>query len=160
MELFMHSKYPNKESLVFTANNARFTYKQLDNEVNKAANWLGKNGVAKEMWLRSLKETRTVTAPSAKVLRRDKDNFMYFVDLVGDTFRWNGEIVSTQHTVIGIHHIDTPYSALDLGGQVSDVLPMYAGVHEANVYGVRVPGSEGRAGMAALSASSEFDVKG
>ncbi|KAJ3245524.1 hypothetical protein HDU78_009133 [Chytriomyces hyalinus] len=67
---------------------------------------------------------------------RDKDNFMY----VGDTFRWNGEIVSTQ--------------------QVSDGLPMYAGVHEANAYGLRVPGSEGRAGMAALSASSEFDVKG
>ncbi|TPX63576.1 hypothetical protein CcCBS67573_g08642 [Chytriomyces confervae] len=71
---------------------------------------------------------------------RDKDNYMYFVDRVGDTFRWNGENVSTQ--------------------QVSDILSMYAGVHEANVYGVRVPGSEGRAGMAALTASSEFDVKG
>ncbi|KAJ3248718.1 hypothetical protein HDU77_008022 [Chytriomyces hyalinus] len=50
---------------------------------------------------------------------RDKDNYMYFVDRVGDTFRWNGENVSTQ--------------------QVSDVLSMYAGVHEANVYGYAVP---------------------
>ncbi|KAJ3239132.1 hypothetical protein HDU81_006463 [Chytriomyces hyalinus] len=71
---------------------------------------------------------------------RDKDNYMYFVDRVGDTFRWNGENVSTQ--------------------QVSDILSMYAGVDEANVYGVRVPGSEGRAGMAALSVSKDFDVKG
>ncbi|XP_061077759.1 long-chain fatty acid transport protein 2-like [Conger conger] len=76
------------------------------------------------------------------LLRIDHQNFIYFQDRVGDTFRWKGENVATT--------------------EVSDVLAMADCIQEANVYGVKVPGLEGRIGMAAitLKAGAEFDPVG
>ncbi|KAJ8271670.1 hypothetical protein COCON_G00105290 [Conger conger] len=76
---------------------------------------------------------------SGDLLRIDHDNFVYFQDRVGDTFRWKGENVATN--------------------EVSDVLTMMDFIKEANVYGVHVPGHEGRIGMAAvmLREGREFD---
>jgi fatty-acyl-CoA synthase len=73
------------------------------------------------------------------LLRRDAEGYYYFVDRIGDTFRWKGENVATQ--------------------EVGDVLSGAPGVTEANVYGVRVAGEDGRAGMAALvlAAGARFD---
>ena len=68
---------------------------------------------------------------SGDLLRRDEDDYYYFVDRIGDTFRWKSENVSTQ--------------------EVAEALGGFPGLLIANVYGVRVPGAEGRAGMAALS---------
>mmetsp|Transcript_853 Transcript_853/g.3117 ORF Transcript_853/g.3117 Transcript_853/m.3117 type:complete len:619 (+) Transcript_853:53-1909(+) len=68
---------------------------------------------------------------SGDLLRRDAHGFFSFVDRIGDTFRWKGENVST--------------------GEVGMVLNDVPGVEEANVYGVKVPHQDGRAGMAALS---------
>ncbi len=73
------------------------------------------------------------------LMRRDDDDFLYFVDRIGDTFRWKGENVST--------------------GEVAEVLSVTPGVREANVYGVEVPGSDGRAGMAALVVDDDFDLE-
>lgn len=65
------------------------------------------------------------------LVRQESDGFVYFVDRIGDTFRWKGENVST--------------------GEVSEVISVIDGIHEANVYGVKVPGNEdGRACMTAL----------
>uniref|UniRef100_A0A3Q3RHL7 long-chain-fatty-acid--CoA ligase n=1 Tax=Mastacembelus armatus TaxID=205130 RepID=A0A3Q3RHL7_9TELE len=61
----------------------------------------------------------------------DEDNFIYFQDRVGDTFRWKGENVATT--------------------EVADVITLADCIKEANVYGVKVPGQEGRAGMAAVA---------
>lgn len=49
---------------------------------------------------------------------------------LGDTFRWKGENVST--------------------AEVSEVLGRYPGVLDANVYGVELPGHDGKAGAAAI----------
>lgn len=63
-------------------------------------------------------------------LRRDDDGHWYFLDRLGDTFRWKSENVST--------------------AEVAAVLGKYPGVLEANVYGVLVPSHDGRAGCVAL----------
>ncbi|XP_070686224.1 long-chain fatty acid transport protein 2 [Pempheris klunzingeri] len=65
------------------------------------------------------------------LLQIDDQNFVYFQDRVGDTFRWKGENVATS--------------------EVADVLTMAPCLLEANVYGVKVEGHEGRIGMAAIT---------
>jgi fatty-acyl-CoA synthase len=70
------------------------------------------------------------------LMRRDEHGYFYFVDRIGDTFRWKGENVATT--------------------EVAAVLARAPGVREANVYGVTVPGNEGRAGMAALVTGAGF----
>jgi fatty-acyl-CoA synthase len=72
------------------------------------------------------------------LMRRDGHGYFFFVDRIGDTFRWKGENVATS--------------------EVAAALGREAGIREANVYGVAVPGSEGRAGMAALVVDGAFDV--
>ncbi|HEV7733559.1 MAG TPA: AMP-binding protein [Candidatus Binatia bacterium] len=82
------------------------------------------------------KLARDVFAPgdawfrTGDLLRRSADGWYYFVDRIGDTFRWKGENVATQ--------------------EVADVLNGAPGIGESSVYGVAVPGSDGRAGMAAV----------
>jgi fatty-acyl-CoA synthase len=71
------------------------------------------------------------------LMRKDEQGFFYFVDRVGDTYRWKGENVST--------------------GEVAAVMTSFSGVREAAVYGVTVPGTDGRAGMAALVVDPDFD---
>ena len=66
------------------------------------------------------------------LINKDEKGFFYFVDRIGDTFRWKGENVSTT--------------------EVSEVVSAYPGIIEANVYGVEIPGSkDGRACLAALT---------
>ncbi len=72
------------------------------------------------------------------LLRIDEEGFFYFVDRIGDTFRWKGENVATS--------------------EVAEVISVDPGVDEANVYGVAIPGQDGRAGMAALVVNADFDL--
>ncbi|XP_066273630.1 long-chain fatty acid transport protein 2-like [Branchiostoma lanceolatum] len=76
------------------------------------------------------------------LMKVDKDFHVYFVDRLGDTFRWKSENVATT--------------------EVAQVLHDMQGVDEVNVYGVKVPGSDGRAGMAAIvvSKDSRADLSG
>jgi fatty-acyl-CoA synthase len=72
------------------------------------------------------------------LMRQDKEGYFYFIDRIGDTFRWKGENVSTN--------------------EVGDVLSGFPGLTEANVYGVKVPGMDGRAGMAAVTLAQGVDM--
>jgi citronellyl-CoA synthetase len=65
-----------------------------------------------------------------------------FVDRTGDTFRWRAENVSTN--------------------EVAEALNAHPQINMANVYGVEVPGAEGRAGMVAfeLEEGEELDLQG
>lgn len=68
-----------------------------------------------------------------------EQRFVAFADRLGDTFRWKGENVSTN--------------------DVQEQLCKLASVSEANVYGVEVPGQDGRAGVAALLVEDDFDLE-
>lgn len=70
-------------------------------------------------------------------MRRDAAGYFAFVDRIGDTFRWKGENVSTS--------------------EVAAILSRVRGVCDVAVYGVEVPGADGRAGMAAVTPGDDFD---
>jgi len=75
---------------------------------------------------------------SGDLMRKDASAYYYFVDRIGDTFRWKGENVATT--------------------EVADVAAAFPGIREATVYGVTIPGHEGRAGMAAIATDGEIDL--
>ncbi|MBV9990934.1 MAG: long-chain-acyl-CoA synthetase [Alphaproteobacteria bacterium] len=87
--------------------------------------------------LRDVFEKGDVWFRTGDLMRRDAQGYFYFVDRIGDTFRWKGENVATS--------------------EVAEALSVVPGIAEANVYGVAVPGQDGRAGMAALVANADFD---
>jgi fatty-acyl-CoA synthase len=72
------------------------------------------------------------------LMRKDEKGFFYFVDRIGDTFRWKGENVATS--------------------EVAEAISAFPGVKHASVYGVSIPGTEGRAGMAALVSETDLDL--
>lgn len=61
-----------------------------------------------------------------------------FVDRIGDTFRWKSENVSTN--------------------EVAEIVNRYPDIVFTNVYGVEIPGTDGRAGMAALVFRKGLDL--
>ncbi|XP_004530848.1 long-chain fatty acid transport protein 1 isoform X2 [Ceratitis capitata] len=67
---------------------------------------------------------------SGDLLTSDERGYLYFMDRTGDTFRWKGENVST--------------------GEVESQVSNIASYKDSIVYGVLIPHTEGRAGMAAI----------
>ncbi|KAI8627912.1 fatty-acyl-CoA synthase [Xylariaceae sp. FL1651] len=72
---------------------------------------------------------------SGDLFKLDSQGRLFFIDRLGDTFRWHSENVSTN--------------------EVSDVIGKFPDVAETNVYGVLVPNADGRAGCAAIVPTDE-----
>ena len=88
--------------------------------------------------LRNVFERGDAWYRTGDLMRKDASGFYYFVDRIGDTFRWKGENVATS--------------------EVATALTSFPGVTEATVYGVNVPGTEGAAGMATLVVEGTPDL--
>jgi fatty-acyl-CoA synthase len=88
--------------------------------------------------LRDVFEPGDVWVRTGDLMRKDEQGFFHFVDRIGDTFRWKGENVAIS--------------------EVSEAICEFPGVKHANVYGVTIPATEGRAGMATLVTDDEIDL--
>jgi fatty-acyl-CoA synthase len=93
-----------------------------------------------EKILRDVFEANDAYVRTGDLMRQDAQGFFYFVDRLGDTFRWKGENVATT--------------------EVAAALTAYPGINAATVYGIAVPGADGKAGMAALETDARFDPAG
>ncbi|WP_374274654.1 long-chain-acyl-CoA synthetase [Brevundimonas sp.] len=74
------------------------------------------------------------------LMKQDRDGYFYFIDRIGDTFRWKGENVSTS--------------------EVEQCLAQAPGVAQVVAYGVPVPGQDGKAGMVTLIVEDDFTPQG
>jgi fatty-acyl-CoA synthase len=101
---------------------SKSTTMSFDGYVNKAQN--------EEKLLRDCFRQGDTYLRTGDLLRRDRSSYYYFVDRIGDTFRWKGENVAT--------------------AEVAELLNGGPGVSETAVYGVRIPNTDGRAGMALI----------
>jgi fatty-acyl-CoA synthase len=88
--------------------------------------------------LRNVFETGDAWFRTGDLMKKDENGYFYFIDRVGDTYRWKGENVATS--------------------EVSEAITSFPGIAEANVYGVSIPGREGRAGMAAVVVDGNLDL--
>jgi len=95
-------------------------------------------GATEKKILRDVFEIGDAWFRTGDLMRRDREGYFYFVDRIGDTFRWKGENVATS--------------------EVGEAIGTFPGVSIANVYGVEIPGHDGRAGMAALVVADDFDL--
>jgi fatty-acyl-CoA synthase len=89
-------------------------------------------GASEHKILRHVFEPGDAWFRTGDLMRKDEQGYFYFVDRIGDTFRWKGENVATS--------------------EVSEAICAFPGITEANVYGVAIPGTDGRAGMATIVA--------
>lgn len=95
-------------------------------------------GASEKKLMRDVFEPGDVWFNSGDLLRKIGWGHAEFVDRVGDTFRWKSENVATS--------------------EVEGAINPHPQVQECTVYGVEIPGTEGRAGMASLHVQCELDA--
>ncbi|XP_024271788.1 long-chain fatty acid transport protein 6 [Oncorhynchus tshawytscha] len=98
--------------------------------MNPFLGYAGNTLQSEKKLLRDVFKEGDVYFNTGDLMLQDHRDFVYFRDRIGDTFRWKGENVATT--------------------EVSEILGSLEFLQEVNVYGVTVPGYEGRAGMAAV----------
>ncbi|XP_025064492.1 bile acyl-CoA synthetase isoform X3 [Alligator sinensis] len=115
----------------------------LVTKITKAAPFSGYVGDQKKTEkkiLRDVLKKGDLYFNSGDLLSIDHEGFVYFQDRVGDTFRWKGENVATTE-------VETTLAAMKF-------------IQEVNVYGVPVPGHEGKIGMAAIRLTDSMAFEG
>jgi fatty-acyl-CoA synthase len=90
--------------------------------------------------LRNVFEQGDAWFRTGDLMRKDENGYFYFVDRIGDTFRWKGENISTS--------------------EVAEAINTFPGIKDATVYGVGIPGHDGRAGMAAIVCDGDCNLAG
>jgi len=110
---------------------------QQNHPVREFSGYSDKESTSKKV-LRDVWSKGDVCFRSGDILVADKLGYLYFKDRKGDTFRWKGENVST--------------------AEVEAVISRVTDLSDVVVYGVAVPGCEGRAGMAAIADSDKIDL--
>lgn len=112
-----------------------FKLKEKDIDAGFQGYWKN-DGASKKKILRNVLTKGDAYFSSGDLMRHDSEGRWFFSDRIGDTFRWKSENVSTAEVA-------------EVVGQMRQYL------EEANVYGVELPGFDGRAGCAALVLSPE-----
>lgn len=100
------------------------------NELNVFAGYVNNPEATEKKILRNLFKEGDQYFDSGDLVQLHENEYISFVDRLGDTFRWKSENVSTN--------------------QVSNVVNRFGHMEDANVYGVKVPDMEGRCGMVAI----------
>ncbi|HNX29613.1 MAG TPA: long-chain-acyl-CoA synthetase [Syntrophomonadaceae bacterium] len=100
------------------------------NDLNVFAGYVNNPTATEEKIMRNVLREGDCYFDSGDLVCLGEKDYFSFVDRMGDTFRWKSENVSTN--------------------QVSNVVNQFGQMEDVNVYGVQVPGMEGRCGMAAI----------
>lgn len=108
--------------------------------MRRFAGYHGNKEATNEKILRDVYKKGDAWFRSGDLLKHDAKGYWHFIDRIGDTFRWKGENVSTN--------------------EVAEVVGSFPGVEECNVYGVAIPGKDGRACAAAIVARPDLDYAG
>ncbi|XP_071772204.1 long-chain fatty acid transport protein 6 [Centroberyx gerrardi] len=108
--------------------------------MNQFLGYAGSKVQSEKKLLRDVFKEGDVYFNTGDLLLHDHKDFLYFRDRIGDTFRWKGENVATT--------------------EVSEILGNLDFIQEVNVYGVTIPGYEGRAGMAAIVLKQDHKLNG
>ncbi|XP_036384837.1 long-chain fatty acid transport protein 6 [Megalops cyprinoides] len=108
--------------------------------MNPFLGYAGNKMMSEKKLLRDVFKEGDVYFNTGDLMLQDHRDFVYFRDRIGDTFRWKGENVATT--------------------EVSEILGSLDFLQEVNVYGVSVPGYEGRAGMAAIVLKPDQSLEG
>lgn len=85
---------------------------------------------SEKRWMYNVFAPNDLWFRSSDVMRVDAEGRVFFVDRLGDTFRWKSENVSTN--------------------EVSDVVGTFQQIAECNVYGIQIPHADGRCGCATI----------
>jgi acyl-CoA synthetase (AMP-forming)/AMP-acid ligase II len=101
-----------------------------NNISTKFQGYFGNKKATNSKVIRNVKKKGDAFFRTGDLMRRDKEGRWYFMDRLGDTFRWKAENVST--------------------AEVADMMGKHDAIEEAAVYGVQIPRHDGRAGCAVI----------
>ncbi|PKM76689.1 MAG: hypothetical protein CVU90_10915 [Firmicutes bacterium HGW-Firmicutes-15] len=101
------------------------------NELNVFMGYLNEPEASDARLLKNVFQEGDLYFNSGDLVKLHINEYISFVDRLGDTYRWKSRTVSSN--------------------QVADVInKFFGGIEDCTVYGVRMPGMEGRCGMAAV----------